>query len=144
MMRPSLCLAMTQALGGRVEDALRTAVSIELLHNALLIHDDVQDYSDERRGLPTMQKLHGMPLAINVGDMMTLMSLRPLFENHRELGGPLAMRIIEDTERMTRESAEGQALELRAGDETMWSIWWQRTTWSWCSRKPAGWPPSIR
>ncbi len=112
MMRPSLCLAATGAFGGNREDALRTAMSLELLHNALLIHDDIQDFSDERRGRPTMHKLQGVPLAINVGDMLTLMSLRPLFENHRALGSQLAMRIIEENERMTRESAEGQALEL--------------------------------
>ena len=114
MMRPSLCLAMASALGGhrgRI-DAMRTAVAIELLHNALLIHDDIEDDSEERRGLPTLHELIGTPLAINVGDAMTLMSLRPLFENHRHLGSTLAMSIIEETERMTRESAEGQALEL--------------------------------
>ena len=112
MMRPSLCLAAASVFGGSPQHALRTAVSIELLHNALLIHDDIQDYSEERRGLPTMHELVGMPLAINVGDMMTLMSLRPLFENHRALGGRMAMCLIEETERMTRESAEGQAMEL--------------------------------
>jgi geranylgeranyl diphosphate synthase type II len=111
-MRPSLCIATARAFGGRLEDALATAVAIEMLHNALLIHDDIEDESEERRGKPTLHLLHGIPLALNVGDMLTLMSLRPLIENRTRLGPRLAMQVIEETERMARESAEGQAMEL--------------------------------
>jgi geranylgeranyl diphosphate synthase type II len=91
---------------------LLSAVAVELLHNALLIHDDIEDGSEERRGRPTLHVLHGVPLALNAGDMLTLMSLWPLIENRSAIGSRLAMRIIEETERMARESAEGQALEL--------------------------------
>src|SRR5271167_1212957 len=49
MMRPSLCIATARAFGARLEDAVRTAVAIELLHNALLIHDDIKDESQSRR-----------------------------------------------------------------------------------------------
>ena len=112
MMRPSLCIATARAFGGRMEDALRTAVAIELLHNALLIHDDIEDESEERRGRPAMHVLYGVPMAINVGDSLTLMSLRPLIENRLALGPRLAMRVLEETERMALESAEGQAMEL--------------------------------
>jgi len=61
MMRPSLCIATARAFGARLDEALLTAVSIELLHNALLIHDDIQDGSEERRGRPTLHVLHGSP-----------------------------------------------------------------------------------
>lgn len=111
-MRPSLCIATARAFGGRLEDALGTAVAIELLHNALLIHDDIEDESEERRGKPTLHRLHGIPLAVNVGDMLSLMSLRPLIENRSRIGPRLAMQVLEETERMARESAEGQAMEL--------------------------------
>jgi geranylgeranyl diphosphate synthase type II len=112
MMRPSLCIATARAFGARWEDALLTAVSIELLHNALLIHDDIQDESEERRGRPALHVLHGVPLALNAGDMLTLMSLRPLIENRGVVGDHLTLRIIEETELMALECAEGQALEL--------------------------------
>jgi geranylgeranyl diphosphate synthase type II len=112
MMRPSLCIAATRAFGGRLEDALGCAVSLELLHNALLIHDDIEDGSEERRGRPTMHAEHGVPIAINVGDTLTLISLRPLFENHERLGPRLALRILDEMQQMARESAEGQAIEL--------------------------------
>ena len=48
MLRPSLCIATARAFGAGREDAVRTAVALELLHNAFLVHDDVEDESDER------------------------------------------------------------------------------------------------
>jgi len=112
MMRSSLCIATARALGARLEDVICSAASIELLHNALLIHDDIEDGSDERRGRPALHHLHGMPLALNAGDTLSLLSVRPLKDNQRRLGPRLAMQILEETERTAWESAEGQALEL--------------------------------
>ena len=51
MLRPSLCIAAARAFGARLADALHSAVALELLHNAFLVHDDVEDDSDERRGV---------------------------------------------------------------------------------------------
>lgn len=112
MMRPSLCLATARAFGAEPERAVRAAVGIEMLHNSLLIHDDIQDESEERRGKPTLHALHGVPLALNAGDMLAMLSIRPLLENVYETLPWLALPIVRDMERMSRESAEGQALEL--------------------------------
>jgi geranylgeranyl diphosphate synthase, type II len=110
--RPSLCIATARAFGTAMELALRTAVSIEMMHNAMLIHDDVEDESEQRRGKPTMHAAEGVPIAINVGDMLSLLSMRPLLDNRGILGSEMSLRILEETERMARESAEGQAFEL--------------------------------
>jgi geranylgeranyl diphosphate synthase type II len=112
MLRSSLCIAMARATGAEVEDAIASAASIELLHNALLVHDDIEDASTERRGTPTLHALHGIPLALNAGDAMGLLCLLPLKDNMRRLGLGTALSIFEETERMAWESAEGQALEL--------------------------------
>jgi geranylgeranyl diphosphate synthase type II len=112
MMRPSICIAAARLFGAPLEDAMHTAVAIELLHNALLIHDDIEDGSEKRRGLPTLHLLHGVPLALNAGDTLSLMSFRPLLANRNRIGERLTLRIIEETERMARECAEGQAIEL--------------------------------
>src|SRR4029450_7548678 len=48
-LRPGLCIATCRAFGGSVEQALPSAVSIELLHNAFLVHDDIEDGSLYRR-----------------------------------------------------------------------------------------------
>ena len=112
MMRPALCIASARAFGAPLEYALGPAIAIELLHNALLIHDDIEDESEERRGRPTLHLLHGVPLALNAGDTLTLMSLRPLIASAELLGPELSMRLMEETELMARETAEGQAMEL--------------------------------
>jgi geranylgeranyl diphosphate synthase type II len=112
MMRPSMCIAAARLFGAQLEDAINTAVAIELLHNALLIHDDIEDGSEKRRGRPTLHLIHGVPLALNAGDTLTLVSFRPLLDNRVRIGERLTLRIIEETERMARECAEGQAMEL--------------------------------
>lgn len=112
MLRPCLCIATACALGASAEDAVASAVSIELLHNALLIHDDIEDDSDQRRGAPTLHALHGVPLALNAGDALGLLSLLPLKDNVGRLGLATALKIFEETERTAWASAEGQALEL--------------------------------
>jgi geranylgeranyl diphosphate synthase type II len=111
-LRASLCLATARAFGAWPGDALNSAVAIELLHNAFLVHDDVEDESHERRGRPTLHQRHGIPTAINVGDALAILSLRPLIDNAGTLGGRLALRILEEAERMAHESVEGQSLEL--------------------------------
>lgn len=111
-LRATLCIAVARAFGATVLDALNSAVSIELMHNAFLVHDDIEDASEERRGRPTLHAMHGTPIAINVGDALTVLSLRPLLENRSTLGLRLTLRILEEAEKMARETIEGQAIEL--------------------------------
>jgi geranylgeranyl diphosphate synthase, type II len=111
-LRASLCIAAAKAFGAPPEVAVHSAVALELLHNAFLVHDDVEDGSEERRGQPTLHMLHGIPTAINVGDALAILSLRPLLENASVIGPRLAWRVLVETERMARESVEGQAIEL--------------------------------
>ena len=80
MFRPSLCMATGRIFGATVEQLLPAAVCIELIHNALLIHDDIEDESEERRGQPTLHRKVGMALAVNAGDSLAFLSLRPLLE----------------------------------------------------------------
>jgi geranylgeranyl diphosphate synthase, type II len=111
-LRPGLCIGTCRAFGGNVQSALASAVAIELFHNAFLIHDDVEDGSEFRRGLPTMHTEHGLAIAVNVGDAMNVMSIRPLMDNRDILGPELAWRIFAEIEHMVRQSVEGQAMEL--------------------------------
>lgn len=110
--RPALCCATCAALGGSRTQAVNSAVAIELLHNAFLVHDDVQDGSEVRRGWPTLPQQHGIPIAVNVGNATNLMALRRLMENRRILGPQASWQIMEETERMMTHSLEGQAIEL--------------------------------
>src|ERR1700730_9749609 len=56
--RPALCLATCRAFGGDLEHALPSAAAIELLHNAFLVHDDIEDSSEYRRDSPTLHRQH--------------------------------------------------------------------------------------
>lgn len=112
MLRPAICIANARLFGGALEPAARCAAAIELLHNALLIHDDIQDGSDLRRGKPTLHALHGVPLAINAGDALLFTAFRPLLDAVRPFGPAVAQQVIEATIAMARQTAEGQALEL--------------------------------
>lgn len=68
--RPVLCLLACKACGGDWEQALPAAAAIELLHNFTLIHDDIEDRDETRRGRATVWKLWGEAQAINAGDAL--------------------------------------------------------------------------
>ena len=110
--RPALCLATCQACCGRLEHALDTAVALEMFHNAFLIHDDIEDGSETRRGQPTLHMQEGLANATNVGDALNMLALRTLLGNTALLGLERSLLVIEDAARMARETTEGQALEL--------------------------------
>lgn len=111
-LRPALCIATCRAFGGRTEAVLRSAVAIELFHNAFLIHDDVEDGSEHRRGSPTLHAEHGVPIAVNAGDALNVLSISLLMGNLDQIGPRLTWRVFTEIEHMVRESVEGQALEL--------------------------------
>jgi geranylgeranyl diphosphate synthase, type II len=111
-LRPALCIATCAAFGGSVERVLQSAVAIELFHNAFLVHDDIEDGSETRRGLPTLYAEHGLGIALNVGDAMNVLSIRPLMDNLATLGPELTWRVFAEIEHMVRQSVEGQAMEL--------------------------------
>jgi geranylgeranyl diphosphate synthase type II len=110
--RPGLCIATCKAFGGTTDLALNSAITLELLHNAFLIHDDVEDESIYRRNKPTMHQYSSQAIAINVGDAMNVIGLYPLFKNKEKLGPRVAEKIFLEVMHMTTESVEGQALEL--------------------------------
>ncbi|NYZ73513.1 polyprenyl synthetase family protein [Candidatus Micrarchaeota archaeon] len=68
--RPALCLLSCGAVGGKYEDVLQPAAIIELFHNFTLVHDDIEDDSQFRRGEPTLHVSYGIPIALNSGDAL--------------------------------------------------------------------------
>jgi geranylgeranyl diphosphate synthase type II len=71
-LRPILCLAACELAGGRAEQAMPTAVALEMIHTMSLIHDDLpaMDNDDLRRGRPTNHKVYGEARAILAGDAL--------------------------------------------------------------------------
>ena len=69
-LRPSMLLLAGEAVGGDAAALAPAAVSIELIHNFTLIHDDIMDNADVRRGRPAVHKLWGLSGAILAGDTL--------------------------------------------------------------------------
>ncbi len=69
-LRAVLTLLACEAAGGEWQNALPAAAAVELLHNFSLIHDDIEDLGETRRGRPTVWKIWGRAQAINTGDAM--------------------------------------------------------------------------
>lgn len=69
-LRPYLTIKSCQASGGNAKDAVPFAAALEILHNFTLIHDDVMDHDDFRRGEPTVHRKFGEPMAILAGDLL--------------------------------------------------------------------------
>lgn len=77
-LRPAFTLIANHTLGGQLEKALPAAAAIELIHNFTLVHDDVQDQSETRRGRPTVWTIWGEAQAINVGDSLFVLARNAL------------------------------------------------------------------
>lgn len=75
MMRPLLVVLMAKELGKVSVNSLRSAVTLELLHTASLVHDDVVDESGERRGQRSVNAVYDNKVAVLVGDYLLSTSL---------------------------------------------------------------------
>jgi geranylgeranyl diphosphate synthase type II len=111
-LRAALCLAACASYGGDDEDALGAAAAIEILHNAFLVHDDIEDGSQWRRGEPTLHQREGLPLALNVGDALAVLSFDVLRAGSRHLGRRVGRRVLDEFTTAVWRTLEGQALEL--------------------------------
>ena len=111
-LRAALCLAACGAFGASEDDALAAAAAIELAHSAFLVHDDVQDGSDWRRGRPTLHRRVGLPLAVNAGDALAVLSLKVLRADAGRLGRRLGLQVLDEFSTAMWQTLEGQAVEL--------------------------------
>jgi geranylgeranyl diphosphate synthase type II len=111
-LRPALCLSAGRAFGARADDLLGIAVAIELLHNAFLVHDDVADGSEMRRGRPTLAASYGMAAALNAGDALAIVAGQVLRRATRRLDRDLADLIWGEFDTMALRTLEGQATEV--------------------------------
>ena len=119
--RPVLCLLGAEAVGGRAADALSSAVAVELFQSAALIHDDIADEGELRRGEPCLHRAEGTGLAINAGDL----ALTQVFEvvlRDEALPADRRLRALSELVRMERHTLEGQALDLGWVRDARWDV----------------------
>ncbi len=104
--RPMILMAVFRGMSGKdsvLDTAYRSAATLELIHTATLIHDDLIDKSHTRRGVPTIFAQHGIPSAVLAGDY--------LFVEAYALAAGLPEKLVNTCVRSLRKMAEGQLLE---------------------------------
>lgn len=106
MLRPMVTLLMAGACGGIGEESRLYAAASELLHNATLLHDDVADESDTRRGMPTMRSRLGPSRAVLLGDFWLAKAVEVL------LKGKTDEAVWQIFSKTLSDLAEGEMLQL--------------------------------
>lgn len=121
-LRSTLCMTVCEAFGGNPKLALITAAALEIFQNWILIHDDIEDDSDMRRGAPTLHKKYGIPLALNAGDALHVKMWECLLKNREIFDTEKVCDIISEFSRMVNETTEGQHTELMWIAENKWDL----------------------
>ena len=137
MLRPTICVSIARAVGGMGHLAVKTASALELYHNAFLIHDDIEDGSETRRGKDTLHQMIGIPRAINVGDATNVLAVGLLLENLSTIGVSKTINILHEIDFMAQQSVEGQAMELdwvatntsKISDQDYFTMCVKKTCW---------------
>lgn len=121
-LRPSILLIFCRAFGGGEEKAINTAAALELFQNWIVIHDDIEDGSELRRGLPALHIKYGIPLALNAGDALAGKMWEFLANNRRIIGDEAALNVIEQFLKMYNETTAGQHIELSWVERKRWNL----------------------
>ena len=113
LLRPQLTLLACRVAGGDVRRALPLAAGIQLIHDFSLIHDDIEDNSDTRRGRPTVWKLWGLAQGINTGDGMFVVAHLALHQLS-QAGTPadVTLEVLKRFDQTILTICEGQFLDL--------------------------------
>ncbi len=125
-LRPILCLATCELLGGTPEMAVPTACALEMVHTMSLIHDDLpaMDNDDFRRGKPTNHKVYGDDIAILAGDGLLAYAFEYIVENTKDVAPTHLLKVISQLGRAV--GAEGlvggQVVDLESEGKTDVSI----------------------
>ena len=110
-LRPVLALLVASACGQPNDDSCRYAAASELLHNATLLHDDVADKSDCRRGKPTLNALMGPSVSVLVGDYWLVRAVRCILDAKSH--GENVIRVFAKT---LSDLTEGEMLQLQKAE----------------------------
>jgi geranylgeranyl diphosphate synthase, type I len=120
--RARLAVAAARALGAR-HDVMPWAAACELLHNASLVHDDIQDGDSLRRGRPSVWALHGTSVAVSVGDLMLMLpwSALELLSCDEAIRWRLARALASRAQAAAR--AQAVDIEINMALDTDWWLW---------------------
>ena len=114
-LRPALVMLITEAVDGDSARSLPFGISLEIIHNFTLVHDDIMDQDDLRRGVKTVHNVYGQSSAINAGDALLARAFEIL--TTIELENDKLLNLIHEVARMVRQLGEGQQSDLDFEDQ---------------------------
>ena len=125
--RPLLLLLSTEAAGGHWRRAVPAAAAVELLHNFSLIHDDIEDDGETRRGRPTVWKRWGLPLGLNGGDALFTLANIAVLELHPPVDAETTLQAARILHQTALHLTKGQHLDISFEDQPAVSVeaYWQ-------------------
>ena len=109
--RPLICMLAAASVGGDFSAALSAAAAIEHFQSAALIHDDIADNGQLRRGKPCLHLTEGVGLAINCGDYALTLVTDAILRDEA-LSDAVKLRVLRELVDMMQRTVEGQALDL--------------------------------
>lgn len=112
-LRPALVMLMAEAMSGSSDKAVYTATAMQMSEDWILIHDDWEDGSLERRGKPALHRLVSSEISVNAGDTLHECMHRVLSENYRLLDVALARRVQHEFFLMLGRTTFGQYAEIK-------------------------------
>jgi geranylgeranyl diphosphate synthase type II len=121
-LRPGLLMTFHRAFGGGDDKSLNTAAALEIFQNWIVIHDDIEDGSDLRRGEPALHVKYSMPLALNAGDALAGKMWELIYENSGILGYEMAAEVFREFLFMYSQTTEGQHIELGWENSRRWDL----------------------
>lgn len=126
-LRGLFCLLSCQAAGGEWRDALPAAAAVELIHNFSLIHDDIEDNGQLRRGRPSVWKIWGEAQAINTGDAMFVLANDSLLNLAETVTPEAALKAGKLLQKTCLRLTQGQHLDIAFEDhaEVKLESYWQ-------------------
>lgn len=110
--RPSLVVLSCEAVGGKSEHALKTAASMELIHTFSLIHDDIMDKDEMRRGKPSVHMIWGEPMAILAGDTLFSKAFETVLTSAEDIPPKRIVDALKTVADSCIKICEGQALDI--------------------------------
>ncbi|HPP63051.1 MAG TPA: polyprenyl synthetase family protein [Anaerolineales bacterium] len=114
--RPLLVLLTAASCGADWRPALPAAAAVELVHNFSLLHDDIEDNSDKRRGRTTVWKKWGLAQGINAGDGMFILANLALADLEADYPAPIVIRAATILQHACLDLTRGQFLDISYED----------------------------
>lgn len=113
-LRPALTLTACEAVGGKSSNVVKSAAALEVLHTFTLVHDDIMDQDEFRRGVETVHEAWNLPMAINAGDVLFIKVYEALGDNAKSegLSADKTIQLFDTVSQTSFKICQGQAMDM--------------------------------